>query len=207
MELGLWFYSFYSIVAVPAGSGVGATLYAFETCNTYEPYTPIDPTWKTAQAFAIITFIFGIFTLVSICVTSCVTNCYTDENGYPTTYGYHAPLCLFTAICQGLVLLLLGSNACNSKVLIGLGGRQTWDTTFNEKCSLSTGANLVISATVFWFCAAVTHFMANKVNAADEGGGDTANADSVAKKVEEGEAAKAGEGQAANVEETDQPAE
>jgi hypothetical protein len=193
MELGLWYYAFYTWVIQTSGSGLGLNVYQFDTCNTYESYTPIDPTWKTAQAFAIITFIFGLFTLLSVCVTSCVTNCYSRENGFATTYGWTAPLCLFTAISQGLVLLLLGSNACNSKVLIGLGGRQTWNATFPTVCSLSTGANLVISAVVFWFCAAVSTYMAHmfeqKESAGDEGVGGVA--DEAAKKAEEGEAPKA----------------
>lgn len=192
MELGLWYYAYYTWVIQASGSGLTLSAYQYATCNTYEQYTPIDPTWKTAQAFAIITFIFGLFTLVSVCVTSCVTNCYSRENGFATTYGWTAPLCLFTTISQGLVLLLLSSSACNSKVLFGLGGRQTWNATFNEKCSLSTGANLVISAVVFWFCAAVASFMAHmfeqKESAGDEGVGDVA--DEAAKKAEEGEAPK-----------------
>ena len=69
---------------------------------------------------------------------------------------------LLVTICQGLVLLLLSSNACNSLVLKTLGVPGLNNFEFEETCGLATGANLVISATVFWFCAAVTSFMANK---------------------------------------------
>lgn len=192
MELGLWYYAFYAWVMVPGGSGLTTSVYQFGTCNAYEEYTQIDPTWKAAQAFSIITFIFGIFTLVAVCVTSCVTNCYQQENGrLATTYGWQAPLCLFTALCQGLVLLFLASNACNSKVLMGLGGRETWNATFPDTCSLSTGANLVISAVVFWFSAAVTSGMAHKFEQQDMSGDEVAPANDTAadaaKKAEEGE--------------------
>jgi hypothetical protein len=142
MELGMWYYSYFTVLVQPNGSGFGASIYAYETCNAYGSLTSADPTWKTAQAFSIITFIFGLFTLISVCVTSCVTNCYSNDDGYATTHGWKAPLCFFTAISQGLTLLLLASNACNSKVLFGLGGRETWDATFNDTCSLSTGSNL-----------------------------------------------------------------
>mmetsp|Transcript_3986 Transcript_3986/g.6590 ORF Transcript_3986/g.6590 Transcript_3986/m.6590 type:complete len:249 (+) Transcript_3986:112-858(+) len=187
MELGLWYYAFYTWVVQQSGSGLGLAFYQYNTCNSYESYTPIDPTWKTAQAFAIITFIFGVFTLVVGCISSCITNCFSSENGFATTYGWQAPLCLFTALSQGLILLILASNACNSKVLIGLGGRQTWNATFDETCSLSTGANLCISALVFWFCAAVTSFMAHRFEQEEEGD-EGEVADVAAKKAEEGEA-------------------
>ena len=157
MELGLWYYAFYAWVMVPGGSGLTVGVYQYGTCNTYEEYTQIDPTWKAAQAFSIITFIFGIFTLVAVCVTSCVTNCYQKENGFATTYGWQAPLCLFTALCQGLVLLFLASDACNSKVLMGLGGRDAWNATFPDTCSLSTGANLVISVS-FALCVHIVMY-------------------------------------------------
>ena len=64
MELGLWYYAFYTWVVQPSGSGFGASFYQYGTCVSYESYTQVDPTWKTAQAFAIITFLFGLFTLV-----------------------------------------------------------------------------------------------------------------------------------------------
>lgn len=191
MELGLWYYAFYTWVLQQSGSGIGFSAYQYETCNSYEAWTQIDPTWKTAQAFAIITFIFGLFTLVLGCVSACATNCFRKDYGFATR-GWQAPFYLFTAICQGLELLLLASNACDSKVLIGLGGRQTWNATFPDTCSLSTGANLCISALVFWFCAAVSSFVAHRFEQKEDAGeGDVA--DEAAKKAEEGEAFKAEE--------------
>ena len=187
MELGLWYYAFYTWVIVQSGSGLSLSAYQYNTCNSYENYTPIDPTWRTAQAFAIISFIFGVFTLVVGCLSSCITNCFSKENGFVATYGWQAPLCLFTALCQGLVLLMLASSACNSSVLIGLGGRQTWNATFNETCSISTGGNLCVSAMFFWFCAAVTSFFAHKFEK-EEDGDEGEVADVAAKKAEEGEA-------------------
>lgn len=79
---------------------------------------------------------------------------------------------LLLTICQGLVLLLLSSNACNSLVLKTLGVPSLRNIEFEETCGLATGANLVISATVFWFCAAVTSFMANRAERSEMAGGE-----------------------------------
>ena len=95
---------------------------------------------------------------------------------------------LLITICQGLVLLLLASNACDSRVLTGLGTPQLRNVTFEETCQMATGAKLVVSATVFWFCAAVTSFLANKAERAEMAGEDeVAKSDQVAVATEEGE--------------------
>lgn len=164
MELGMWYYSYWSLLLNNSG------LYVFESCNTYPDFTVVDPTWKAAQAFGIITFILGVLVLVVTCVSGC-TAASGRDNGFALTHAWESPLYLFTSICQGLVLLLLSSNACNSNVLLGLGGKELRGVTFTETCSISTGAKLVISATVFWFSAAVSSFLAHRAEKGEIAGG------------------------------------
>lgn len=152
MELGMWYYSFYSLAVTTSGT------YIFESCNTYTEFTPIDATWKAARSFGIITFILAVIMLVAACISGCTS----AQGDYSLTNRWEAPMYLLLTICQGLVLLLLASNACNSLVVKTLGVPSLSNMEFEETCGLATGANLVISATVFWFCAAVTSFMANK---------------------------------------------
>ena len=136
-------------------------------------------------AFGIITFILGVVMLVCMCVNGC---CFFPDNDYALTHRWEAPMYLLITICQGLVLLLLASNACDSKVLTGLGTPQLRNVTFEETCQMATGAKLVVSATVFWFCAAVTSFLANKAERAEMAGEDeVAKSDQVAVATEEGE--------------------
>jgi len=124
--------------------------------------------------------------LVCMCVNGC---CFFPDNDYALTHRWEAPMYLLITICQGLVLLLLASNACDSKVLTGLGTPQLRNVTFEETCQMATGAKLVVSATVFWFCAAVTSFLANKAERAEMAGEDeVAKPDQEAVAAEEGEA-------------------
>ena len=101
---------------------------------------------------------------------------------------------LLVTICQGLVLLLLSSNACNSLVLKTLGVPGLSNMEFEETCGLATGANLVISATVFWFCASVTSFMANKFERLAEMTGDEGEAEKPAEEAAEEDLKLAEEG-------------
>ena len=77
---------------------------------------------------------------------------------------------------QGLTLLMLGSSACSSGVLLQLPiNFEGLNVTCAETCSMSTGAKLNISAMSFWFAAAVASFLAHKQEkeelAASDGGG------------------------------------
>ena len=57
-------------------------------------------------------------------VVASISACATSTGQAMLTHVWEAPAYILTAICQGLTLLLLSSNACNSDVLIGLGGRK-----------------------------------------------------------------------------------
>lgn len=63
-------------------------------------------------------------------------------------------LCLFS----GLTLLVLDSSLCKDNILIG----ELSQVAFNDQCGLATGARCVISATVFWFVAAVCSLTATR---------------------------------------------
>ena len=57
MELGMWYYAYYSLLLNTSG------LYVFESCNGYPDYTQIDASWKTAQG----KFSEGEESLFSVC--------------------------------------------------------------------------------------------------------------------------------------------
>ena len=80
----------------------------------------------------------------------------------PATFGWESLLYLLIAISQGLSLLLLGSNACQNNPLVQLQDGILTNVTFPGTYSISTGAKLTISSTVFFFVSAVTSFMAHK---------------------------------------------
>ena len=121
-----WYYQSWAFVASTSGS------YVFESCHGYPDYTAIDATWKAARAFGIISFILGIVMLVVASISACATS----TGQAMLTHVWEAPAYILTAICQGLTLLLLSSNACNSDVLIGLGGRKLKPSVNVFSCSI-----------------------------------------------------------------------
>ena len=57
----------------------------------------------------------------------------------------------------GLTFLLLDSNACHGNTMAQVRG-----VTFEEQCTMSAGAKLSISATVFWLVAGITSYLEGK---------------------------------------------
>lgn len=150
-------------------------LWIFETCHGYPDYQEIDPTWKTAQAFAVMSFIMGIFVLIA----SCIFACSMDRDDNFVTRSWLAPAMYFTtALFQGLSLLLLASNACKDNAIVQLATKTSLWATFPDTCSLNKGANLIISATVFWFAAGLASAAARWVGRSPvaEGGEEAAKA-------------------------------
>lgn len=154
LQFGMWRYLFYSLVANVDG------LYVFESCHGYPDYQEIDPTWKTAQAFSILAFIFGLFALIFSCIFACTID--SDDN-FARSSWFAPGLYLTTGLFQGLSLLLLSSNACKNNAIVKLAAQTTY-ATFPETCSMNTGAKLIISATAFWLAAAFVSFAARKVD-------------------------------------------
>ena len=102
----------------------------------------------------------GLFVLIA----SCVFACSIDAEESIVTKSWLAPsLYLATAIFQGLSLLLLSSNACKNNAIVNLAETTSTWADFPETCSLNTGGKLIISATAFWFAAAVASFGARKI--------------------------------------------
>ena len=96
-------------------------------------------------------------------VIASIAACSTGPGDLGSTHRFEAPAYFLTALCQGLVLLLLlSSNACNSNVLADLNTPLSNQAEFGETCEMSTGAKFIISATAFWTGAAVMSVMARK---------------------------------------------
>lgn len=160
MELGIWYFQWISFV-YSAGS-----TYAFESCHGYPSTVSMDGVWKTAQAFSVIAFIFGIIMVVVACVGACASS---RDTGYARTYVWEAPGYMLTALCQGLTLLMLSSSACSSGVITQLFPNYPaiLALPFAETCSMATGAKLAISSLSFWFAAAVTSYLAHRTEKAE----------------------------------------
>ncbi|KAL7542536.1 hypothetical protein ACHAWF_007197 [Thalassiosira exigua] len=150
-HFGIWYFESISYVASVSGR------YLVATCHPYPDYVDIDPAWKAAMAFSIITFILAIGVFVACIVTACTAN---PER--PLTNAWMAPMYLFLSLCQGLTLLFLQSNGCKDNVLASFG-----DFAFPETCSISKGAKLCISALVFWAAAGVSSFLAHNAEKAE----------------------------------------
>ena len=95
-------------------------------------------------------------------VIASLSACSTGPGDLGLTRRFEAPAYFLTALCQGLVLLLLSSNACNSNVLADLRNPLSDRDEFGETCEMSTGAKFIISATAFWVGAAVMSVMTRK---------------------------------------------
>lgn len=145
-EFGIWYFQFFSYVVSTDGR------FIVETCNSYPAGTDYDSAWKAARVFSSLTAIFAITILVVRSFQACSSD---------PTKRYRAnvvgPLYLLTALFQGLTLLLLSSNACKNNELVEMAGIE-----FEETCGLARGANLSISAMVFWLAAAVSSFQEHK---------------------------------------------
>ncbi|KAL9188860.1 hypothetical protein ACHAXT_011350 [Thalassiosira profunda] len=195
LQFGMWRWQSYTVATNFDGT------FIFESCVGYPEYQDVDATWKTAQAFSIMTFIMGFIVLIFSCVFACTI----DAEAENVSKQMWVPvLYLVTGLFQGLSLLLLSSNACNDNLVVKRADAESL-ATFPDTCSLNTGANLIISATVFWFCAAFAAIGARKIEGSMEDDGEEDAA-----KVEESaavEASKAEEGAAAEEAVPEQAAE
>jgi hypothetical protein len=149
----------------------GNDVYYTQTCNKYGDYVSRDSLWKTAQAFSIIATVFGGVACIASCVAPCVNRCVGNK---VLAFAF-----MFTALCQGLCLLFLQSDACDIADL---------DPTFDGVslgCELSWGAICTITATVLWFVAGASMcFMSKKESKADDVDDDV-GADEDKEKAEE----------------------
>ncbi|KAL7536503.1 hypothetical protein ACHAWF_005484 [Thalassiosira exigua] len=154
LNFGIWYYRFWSLVATIDGT------YLVESCQAYPDSAVVDPAWKAARAFSVITFFFAVILLVVAIMSMCQGSILSNTR--------MAPLYLLTSLCQGLMLLLLQSNVCKNNALVQLGQSGV---AFEDTCSIATGAKLGISALVFWAAAGACSgvaYQAEQEEAAEE---------------------------------------
>lgn len=149
LQFGVWYYQFWSMVTSVDGR------FVFESCHGYPDYMDIDPAWKAARAFSVMAFILSMIVFIVAIISACSTA--------DSTRGWMAPMYMLTCLCQGLMLLLLSSNACKNNMLVkGIDAVNLSGIVFPETCSMAAGAKYIVSATVFWFVAGIASFTANK---------------------------------------------
>lgn len=150
-EFGIYYYQAFSTVLTNEGT------YIVKACVEYPASVELDSSWKASRAFLVLAFILAVMILLFKLVLGCSSQ--PEKKGY-TGLGKFVPLgYLLTAIFQGLSLLFLNSNACKNNNLISMED-QTID--WNDTCTISTGAKCFISATVVWFCAAISSYFEQK---------------------------------------------
>lgn len=124
----------------------------------------MDSKWKAARAFDVIVLIGGLIYVILGAVSAC-----TPSGKVERPHAIVGVCLLLLCLFSGLTLLALDSTLCKDNILLGELGRIV----FNDQCELSTGANCFISATVFWFVAALCTLLASRSKNDDEveGGG------------------------------------
>jgi hypothetical protein len=116
-------------------------IYYAKTCLSYSDIS-IDAYWKTAEAFSIITAVFGGVACIASCMAPCGAGCVGSK--------VLAFIFMFAALSQGLCFLFLKSDACQNNPIVTEGPQLDGATL---TCDLSWGANCTIAATVLWFMA------------------------------------------------------
>lgn len=133
----------------------GEQVWWYAGCFGYSDNVVIDSKWKAARAFHVIVGIGGLLFFFLSAFSACIG--FNEKVGRPHVF---VGVCLLLlSLFSGLTLLILDSNLCKSNVLLG---QLMNDILFNDQCELSTGANCFISATVFWFAAALCSLKASR---------------------------------------------
>jgi len=163
IQFGIWYFQYWTAAASIDGT------FIFESCHHYPSHTnsgePIAPDiqWKTARAFSILTFLFGISLFLYNIFLSCRA---------PTQRLFTSPLegmgYLLASFCSGMTLILLDSQLCTDNVLME-GVKEAYpDLDWTETCSISKGARSVITATVFYFLAGVASLQGYRMEVNEE---------------------------------------
>ena len=122
----------------------------YKSCTQYPSYVQVDPAWKSARAFSVLAFIFGIIFVIINIVAACAR-----PDAAKSIVG---PGLMLASIFQGLSLLFLDSNACRNNDMMEVLNNPSspWNKLqFQTSCSMSWGAKCVISATVLYFVASM----------------------------------------------------
>lgn len=150
---GLWGYRHWSAASTSAD---GTVAYLVESCAAYPLAMRPDAAWQAARAFAVLAVLFALLVLVFKFGVSFTKDGVTAAKRERCA----APLFLLVALCQGLTLLFLRSDACRDNLLVELGALD-----FPATCRLSTGARLCIASMVFWLLAALSSIVEQRIMA------------------------------------------
>ena len=151
-HFGVWRYGQWAVLST------GQEAWIYEGCFPYSDSVVMDSKWKAARAFSALVLIGGVlFFMYSVCIG------YNQKAARPNAI---VGVCyLLLSLFSGLTLLILDSNLCKNNVILGELLKQFL---FNDQCELSTGANCFISATVFWFAAALCSLSATRSKSEDD---------------------------------------
>ena len=152
-HFGVWRYGQWAFLS----NGQQAWLY--EGCFPYADSVAIDSKWKAARAFDAMVLIGGLLFFMMSAFSACL-----GKRTYTRPNGIVGVCLLLLSLFSGLTLLILDSNLCKNNVLLG----ELFQFLFNDQCELSTGANCFISATVFWFAAALCSLSASRSKSEEE---------------------------------------
>lgn len=143
---GIWYYQYWATIVTIDGS------FIVKTCQNYPDSVNLDASWKAARAFSVLSLVFAIIIIV---IKTCIRCSSDPRKGYSNSRV--ASLYLLIGTFQALTLLFLNSNACKNN------NYASWSSiTWSDNCSIDTGAKCTISATVFWFAAALSSFQEEK---------------------------------------------
>ena len=119
-----------------------------DACVSYPDGSNFDTKWNSAKALAITSWVVGGLVFCVILAMGC-----TPQLGrFAKPMG---ALLLVVTLFQGLTLLILNSEGCDSSknpVFLEVPRLYLY---YKDECTMGRGSKLNISSTVFWFVAAV----------------------------------------------------
>lgn len=157
LGFGLWRYQTFTLQ--------DGGLYIENSCTGYDPsMVDIDSAWKAARAFGCLALIIGGLNLMN---SYWQVNRSDEERRIGATQPrISGAVFIVASFYQGLTLFFLRSSICKR------GGESKFQEElelslhpavmiYDDKCTLSTGANMTIASTICWFVAGIFSCMAN----------------------------------------------
>lgn len=156
LGLGLWRYQTFTLR--------NGGLYIENSCSGYDDdLVEVDSAWKASRAFGIMALVIGGVNLLYLYWQVCC--CYRSKDGSnvggaTTQASILGGIFIVASFYQGLTLFFLRSSICTggggNKFQQQLGlSLQPAEVIYDERCALSTGANMGIASTICWFVAGV----------------------------------------------------
>eukprot|EP00956_Cyclotella_meneghiniana_P008292 scaffold11057_cov78-Cyclotella_meneghiniana.AAC.4 len=157
LHFGIWSYQAWTLVTSIGGSVV------FQGCWGYPEYVEFGSAMKWAQATSTIALIITLGFAFVDCLSVCTVTGRRMVSPLVQCVGYTSA-CIF----MGLSLLILDSGVCTENDISDQFQALFPNIDFETaKCSLSTGGNCAIAATVFYFLAGASSCSASKLEKAD----------------------------------------